>query len=243
MNKSAKRFLLWTFPISYLCFGVLIWMDFRNPSVGVSVIQGLILLLGCLGPVFGAVLGGGKGTHFDPPANQRSWLLVALLLVLHYLFAGLLRLTRPVAVGEFNLFLIPLALILGAQALGWQGIFRPALTEGRRPWKATVATGLIYSLWIMPLLYVPTASLRADMYLPFAVWLVGLTLLQTTLVQRTGSILCAAVFTSLYFLLSALMPFVEANAWYISAAIDLVLAFLYNSKMVKQNNEESNLLP
>ena len=137
--------------------------------------------------------------------------------------------------GQKLLGLLPIIFLLGAQELGWRRVLQPALEKDRKSWKATAATGLITSLWFLPLLFLPWFPVRAEAYLPFAVWLLGLSFLQGTLYRRTGSVCCAALFTSAFFLLYGLLPMKDENAYYAAGALDLVVAFLYQSRLVKEN--------
>ena len=237
MNPTTKRFLLWSFFLSYPCFVILFWLAGGAPGWWGGPVRYLLLALGCAGPIIGGMTAGEarEGLKKEPKPS-RDWLLAAQFLGLHYVLLIFLRMAGPgEKSGQKLLGLLPIIFLLGAQELGWRRVLQPALEKDRKSWKATAATGLITSLWFLPLLFLPWFPVRAEAYLPFAVWLLGLSFLQGTLYRRTGSVCCAALFTSAFFLLYGLLPMKDENAYYAAGALDLVVAFLYQSRLVKEN--------
>ena len=237
MNPTARRFLLWSFFISYPCFVILIWLERVSPEWWHGPVRYLLLVLGCLGPIIGGMAAGEERDEFKkPPEVSREWFLAAQFLGLHYVLLFFLRIIGPAADGEQKLLrLFPMILLLGAQELGWRRVLQPALERSRKSWKATAATGLITSLWFLPLLFLPWFPVRAETYLPFAVWLLGLSFLQSALYRRTGSIHCTALFTAVFFLLAGILPMVNENAYYVAGGLDILMAFLYQSRLIKEN--------
>lgn len=237
MNPTARRFLLWSFFISYPCFVILIWLERASPGWWHGPVRYFLLALGCLGPIIGGMAAGEeRGKLKKWPEVSREWLLAVPFLGLHYVFLILLRMIGPTADrGQSILGMVPIVFLLGAQELGWRQVLQPALEKSRKSWKATAATGLINSLWFLPLLFLPWFPVRADAYLPFAVWLLGLSFLQSALYRRTGSIYCTALFTAVFFLLAGLLPMGNENAYYVAGGLDILVAFLYQSRLIKEN--------
>lgn len=222
-----------SFLISAPCFALLLWFESAPPGWLNGSARYVLLALGGFGPVVAGrrVEKAGEGSGVS-----RAWWLAMWFLALHYGLLAVLGLLGPVESARGRLpWLLPAALILGAQERGWRGVLLPALEQGRPAWKATAAAGLISSIWWLPLLFLPWFPVGADAYLPFAVWLTGLSFMQRALYRRTGSLFCTALFSAGFFLLAGLCPLKRAEACYVSASLDILLAFLYRSHWVREN--------
>lgn len=236
MNVTARRFLLRSFLISAPCFGLLLWFAGAPPGWRQGPVQGVLLALGCLGPAAAGAAGRRGEKPPGRPGVSPAWGLAVWLLGLHYGLLAVLGLIGPGETAGGGLpRLVLAALVLGAQEWGWRGVLQPALEQGRKAWKATAAVGLIASLWWLPLLFLPWFPVGADAYLPVAVWLTGLSFLHGALYRRTGSLPCAALFSAGFFLLAGLLPPARTEAFYLSAGLDILLAFLYQSRQVQEN--------
>ena len=227
MPAQAKRYLTWTFLISYVCFGALLALQPLPGQQKLSAVQVVLLVAGCMGPLMGSAMSGMKNLRLNLPEEPSEWSLVALLLALHYATSLMLDVVAPVESTELRLWVIPYSFVLGAQVLGWQGVLQPALAQRFAWWKAALITGGLFALWFAPLLFVWVSPVRGDELLPYSVWLIGLTLLQTTVRRRTGSLLCTAVLTSIFFILAGMLPVQKFFGWLMAGAVDALLAFLY----------------
>lgn len=206
-----------------------------------------LFLLGCLGPFFATLivyilnqekLGGLKGlwNEIKTIKNPSTAFLILLFLALHYGLAIVLS-----AVGLFGnvadfLKFIPIMLFLfGTQEIGWRRIIQPVFEESRGFWRSVIITGLFWAIWFLPLIFIPQFVVRPDFFLQFAVYLVGIGMLQTTIYKQSKSILFCIVFSALFFALTTLISLKQSNMILAVTAVDLVIAVSYNSKfLVKQ---------
>jgi uncharacterized protein len=77
----------------------------------------------------------------------------------------------------------------------WRGVLLPRLQARLSPLTAALVLGGIWAAWHLPLLSVPGAGDEGLPLLPFAVCVVGTSLLLTALVNASGgSVVVAAVF-------------------------------------------------
>lgn len=250
MKKSLLQYLTITFSISYACFGMLIYARLPFTELVKNPVYAALLALGCLAPLIAAgavyVLGGAKFGGVSGLWNAaravkkpKAALLIILFLALHYGFAVALRVVG--AYGESAAFFksFPFTLVLlGTQEIGWRMIVQPALHENKGFWKSSVATGLLQSLWFLPLLFIPGFVVHPDFYIQFTICIATYGLLQTTLYKQSGSILYCVVFGALFFSLTAVFPLLQNNTLLFVAIVDVVIAMTYNSRFFKENNKE-----
>lgn len=148
---------------------------------------------------------------------RKIWLLPALLLMPT---SGLLTLVLLTALGkpvawEYALppaMIVPIGLLIwlgGAlpEEYGWRGYALDRLQSRMNPTLASLALGLIWSVWHLPLHYIPGTTQAAIPIGEFAIQTVVLSVLYTWLHNHTGgSVLVASLFHSAGNLTGALLP-------------------------------------
>jgi membrane protease YdiL (CAAX protease family) len=126
------------------------------------------------------------------------WGIVALALV----SAGVAILvdhdfSRELSVRPWYMF-FPLLLVMiaggGLEELGWRGVAQPEMERGFRRPAAAVVVGLIWSLWHLPLFFLPGVRQYGANFPLFAIGLVGGALILAWLYGRTESILLCILF-------------------------------------------------
>lgn len=232
MHATEKRFLWWSFLLGWAGFGGLLWLDRQPGQPWHDPAACILFCLACAGPLVGAVRAAGLPLRASRP---RPWALAGLFLTLHFGLAVLMGFIAPPGPAPGRALLLPAAVLLGAQELGWRMVLQPALARTRTGWKAGLAAALLQALWLLPLLFLSWSPVGADLFLPAACGLVGMGALSATLRRLGGGWLCLGCFSSLFFLLTALMPGENELAWYGMAGVDLLLSFLYTSGLVREN--------
>lgn len=239
MDKRSRLFLLVSFLGSYACFFSVLLLSGGQAGDAAGFPGLLLVALGLLMPFFGAALALGKGENGlgaawkERPDN--SWLHSLLFLALHYgllLVMGFAKLRTP---SEYTPAILLAAPLLGLSNIGWQRLLHPLLLKGRGFWKATAANGLIRALWALPLFFLPGSFLKPELFLSFAVWCLGHTLLLATIDRLSRSILCGSLYTVLFVLFFAVLRHESETSFFVAGALDAVLAFLYNSRLMKEN--------
>lgn len=237
MRKSSKQFLLMSFTISYICFGVIIHSKIVFNDIFSNYIYLPIFVLGCLGPLISSIivhilnkeeLGSIKGfiNKLKIIKSPKTIILIPIFLIAHYGFAILLKSVYKYGTIINVIIFLPIMIItLGSQEIGWRGLVQPSIEEKSGFWKSTISTGLFWSLWFFPLIYIPKFIILPQFYAQFAAYLVGISILLTTLYKLSGSILYCIILSSFIF---ALFPVIILKQGFILVAIALVDAIVAN---------------
>lgn len=166
-------------------------------------------LLALLGPAAAAAVTaamGGAQERRDLGARLLRWRLpwtvyaVALLLPLPISAARSVLEWAAGAEGPIRfqpvsgLGLVVFVLVAGEE-IGWRGFALPRLLERTGPWAASVAVGLLWALWHLPLFFMPEMPQFGTPFVSFVPYLIALSILLTHLAQATnGSVLIATLF-------------------------------------------------
>ncbi|WP_125153277.1 type II CAAX prenyl endopeptidase Rce1 family protein [Clostridium rectalis] len=246
MKKSSKQFLLISFFISYLCFGIIIHSNIKFNQVFNSPLYLIIFILGCLGPFISALtvhilnkenLGGIKGftKKLITIKKTKTIVLIPIFLIAHFLFAMLFRgVYRYGKIIDFFRYLPIMLLIIGSQEIGWRGIVQPANEDEKGFWKSSIVTGLFWSLWFLPLIFIPNFIVLPQFYMHFSAYLVGISILSTTLYKISENILYCIILSSFIF---ALFPVIVLKQNYILigiALVDAIIATTFKDKTLSK---------
>lgn len=242
LKKPYSQFLSISFFISYVSFGSIVYSKTNFSSIFSNPLYLLVFILGSLGPLLGTIivyiinkstLGGISGLidKIKIIKNPKSIYLVPLFLIAHYGFAMILNNVYSYGSLLNFLYYFPVAFILlGSQEIGWRTILQPALEENKGFLKSTIATGLIWSLWFLPLIYIPEFFILPQFYLQFAIYLVGISFLLTRVYKNSGSILYSTLLSTLIF---SLYPVILLKQSYMLAALailEIILSSIYKDK-------------
>lgn len=253
MSKAMKYFLCFIVLLTAAGFGPLIAKGWTFQEVLANPLGIALFTLGCLAPALATVLvyvldkekGGLRQLWKDISHQEKksSWLMMIYFLILHYGLAFLMGFVADLGTfGDFIKALPVMFVLFGTQELGWRLMMQPALESYRGFWKGNIALGMIISLWFLPLVYIPGFYFRADMYLVLAIYLVGITLMQSTIRNQGGSILTAAAFSTLHYSMLAIFSLLQSSNLMILLLIDGLMAFTFKSKIFKENRKDQNML-
>ncbi|WP_027623149.1 type II CAAX prenyl endopeptidase Rce1 family protein [Clostridium lundense] len=243
MKKSSNQFLLISFMISYICFGVILYYEIAFNYIFTNSLYQALFLLGCLGPLISTFivhalnkehLGGIKGfiAKLKIIKSPKSIFLIPLFLIAHYGFAillkGVYKYGNPI---DFFRYLPLMIVILGSQEIGWRGLLQPANEEKNGFWKSSITTGLFWSLWFLPLIYIPQFIILPQFYAQFAAYLVGVSILLTTLYKLSGSIMYCVLLSSLIFALFPVIVLKQSFMLVVIALVDAIVANTFKDKI------------
>ena len=171
-NRSSVKeigvFLLWTFGITWSA-----WILSAVLKERVPLLYPLLTIVGTFGPAISAKLVLGKSLKemlaFIKFTRKRSW---PYLLIFTILYTLSLVFWSPLLPG-FSLLRIALLFLMttlltgGNEEIGWQGFLQPSLEKILPFPLATVATGLIWAVWHLPLFFMPGTSQAGTSLLVF----------------------------------------------------------------------------
>lgn len=244
LKKISNQFLLISFIISYTCFGLLIYYKVIFSDIFSNPLYLFVFILGCLGPLISSLLvhilnkedlGGVKGfiSKLKTINTPKNIILVPIFLISHYSFAILLK--GVYKYGNFIdfLFYLPIVVvILGSQEIGWRGIVQPVIEEKKGFWKSSISTGLFWSLWFLPLIYIPKFIVLPQFYAQFSAYLVGISILLTTLYKASGSIIYCMILSSFIFSLFSVIILKQSSILVVIALVDAIIANTFRSKVL-----------
>lgn len=246
MKRISSQFLLISFIISYTCFGLLIYYKVIFNHIFSNPLYLFIFIFGSLGPLISAflvhilnkeILGGVKGfiNKLKTIKARKNVILIPIFLGAHYGFAILLK--GVYKYGNFTnfFFYLPFViLILGSQEIGWRGIVQPANEEKSGFWKSSISTGLFWSLWFLPLIYIPKFIVLPQFYAQFSAYLVGISILLTTLYKASGSIMYCMILSSLIFSLFPVIILNQGSMLIAIALVDAIIASTFRNKVLPE---------
>jgi membrane protease YdiL (CAAX protease family) len=234
-TKSLWLYFIIAFGWSWLINSprVLAAFEIITLNPGISTALGYIAVFG---PAVGAftmtrILSGKEGVKglwnsgwkadFD-----KKWLIPAVLLMpiiggLTVLFMNFVN--QPIA-WEYSLppaLIVPIGLLIwlvGAvpEEFGWRGYALPKLLKRNNPLVASLILGIIWSLWHLPLHFIPATTQYVIPIWEYAAQTVLLSILYTWLYQKTrGSVLIAGVFHATGNLAGAIFPYwvTQSGRW------------------------------
>lgn len=168
-----------------------------------------IPLIGLFGPALAAAIVGGRAGVRDIVTRLRRWRFpviwyAAAALVMPACYAVAIRVegslfgfdAAGLSIGHSLAFLAAsfawLLLVTSGEEIGWRGFALPRLLElGMSRWSASVALGIVWALWHLPLYLAPGQSPMP--YSLFVGLTVGQSLIYTSLYLRSGGSLLPAM--------------------------------------------------
>ena len=255
LRKPLKQLLLFLTILTCMTFGVMVYL-YKDTTFDAATSNPLgiaLLVLGCIAPTVAAILvylvnkdmGGFSGLKQTvmAPGKPSAWFMGVYFFFIHFGFAFLTgRVGETGSLVDFFAFYPLMFVTFGLQEICWRVIMHDEFLHSRGFWKMNIATGMINSLWLLPLTLIPGSPAPAEMYLPIAIYLVGMAVLLSTMRMQGASMLACMVFAALFYDLHILLPMkMESSLWYLTI-VDLVLAFTFKSKIFKENRKDQGML-
>ena len=217
--KQILIFLLWTFGISWSA-----WILSAVLKERVPLLYPLLMIVGTFGPAISAKLVLGKSLKemlaFIKFTRKRSWPYLLIFVGLYTISIAFV--TRPLpGLNLLNVLVLALVTTLltgGNEEIGWQGFLQPSMEKILPFPLATVATGLIWAVWHLPLFFT-AACLLARFWLA-ALYKVSQSILYCVLFHGAINTIGEGIFLGkgtenpLFFLGYILMAAYSIYLWY-----------------------------
>lgn len=239
MKRVSKQYLLISFIIGYLSFGIIVYSKTIFRDIFHNPLYFSLFILGFLGPLISTLvvfllnkeeLGGVKGFLGDLKMirTSKSIILVPIFLIGHYGLGMLLKNAQLLGtIKDFLKYLPLMILILGSQEIGWRRIVQPAFEEDNGYYKSIIISGLFWSLWFLPLIFIPGFIVLPQFFTQFAAYLIGISFLLTSLYKASGSISYCILLSSLLFALAPVIVFKQGFMLIGIAVLEAIIGSIF----------------
>ena len=241
MSKLSKDFLICTFSIMIICWGLCIVCSLFGIYMSDIFLLYVPYLLGGWSPTIASywALKKNHGVKdfkdwlkhvFDFKQNVFSYLMVVVLGILATLpecFVSGYEKSAPLFT---VIFMIPVMLFGGGlEEAGWRYILQPEMEKKYSGFIATILVGIIWWVWHLPLFFVQGVAQNGLSILSFGIKVMGLSFALASIKKNTNSVWLCVLFHCLVNSLSGIYSANDTIAGSVVTALVLVLAsFLFN---------------
>lgn len=206
MNKLVKNYLVYTFLIMLICWGICTVCSLNGIFLNKNYILYIPYLLGGWSPTiasFFVLKKNNKVTNFkdwlknvfDFKHNIFSYLMVIVLGILFILPQCLISGYESGAPLFAIVVMIPMMLFGGGlEEAGWRYILQPELEKKYKFVISTLIVSVIWWLWHLPLFYIQGVSQYGQNYLAFGINVLGLTFALASIRKNTNSVWLCVLF-------------------------------------------------
>lgn len=206
MNKLIKDYLIYTFIIMVMCWGICTICSLNGILLNENYFLYIPYVLGGLSPTIASFLVLKKNNKvtdfkdwlkniFDFKHNVFSYLMVIVLGILFALPQCLISGYESGAPLFAIIFMIPMMLFGGGlEEAGWRYILQPELEKKYKFVISTLIVSVIWWLWHLPLFYIQGVSQYGQNYLAFGINILGLTFALASIRKNTNSVWLCVLF-------------------------------------------------
>lgn len=224
-NQKLRNYLIRTFIISWTSW-LLLALLVKNSIITFSSVSGTILfVVGGFAPTISAISLQEKKTfksimNFTFSYKKKSISFLLLFCFLEILTIGLSSMEiNP----EIPLYAIPVIFLVctfvggGNEELGWRGTMQPILEKKTAFPIATLITGIVWSIWHLPLWFIEGTTQQNIPFLLFSIYAIFLSYWLACVYKNTSCVFYCAVLHGLSNLLMSV--FVIKVNWILAAGL------------------------
>ncbi len=247
MNKLVKDYLLYTFLIMIICWGLCVLCSLNKISLTDNYLLYIPYLLGGWSPTIASFLSLKKNNKvknfkawiknvFDFKHNIFSYLMVVIFGILFILPQCLISGYEKGAPLFAIIILIPMMLFGGGlEEAGWRYILEKELEKKYKFIVSTIIVSIVWWLWHLPLFYIQGVSQYGQNYLAFGINVLGLSFALASIRKNTKSVWLCVLFHCLANSLSGIYLIYNNILGNIVTAIILIFTSIV---FVKINNKK-----
>lgn len=200
MSKLSKNYLLYTFSIMVICWGLCMVCSLNGISPNKCYLLYIPYLLGGWSPTIASFIVLKKNKEivnvrewlkniFDFKHNIFSYLMVIVLGILFIVPQCLISGYENGAPLFAIIFMIPMMLFGGGlEEAGWRYILQPELEKKHKFIIATMIVSIIWWLWHLPLFYIEGVAQYGQDYLAFGINILGMSFALASIKKTTNSV-------------------------------------------------------
>lgn len=247
MNKLIKDYLLYTFLIMIICWGICAICSLNGILLNKYYFLYIPYLLGGCSPTIASFFALKKNNKvvnfkawmkkiFDFKHNIFSYLMVIALGILFIVPQCLISGYENGAPIFAIIVMIPLMLLGGGlEEAGWRYILQPELEKKYKFIISTLIVSIIWWLWHLPLFYIQGVSQYGQNYLAFGINILGLSFALASIRKNTNSVWLCVLFHCIANSLSGIFIINDNILGNIVTTIILIFSSLI---LVKVNNKK-----
>lgn len=247
MNKLVKDYLICTFLIMVICWGICTACSLNGIFLNENYILYMPYLLGGWSPTiasFFALKKNNKVTNFkdwlkkvfDFRHNVFSYLMVIVLGILFILPQCLISGYESGAPVFAIIVMIPMMLFGGGlEEAGWRYILQPELEKKYKFFISTLIVSVIWWLWHLPLFYIQGVSQYGQNYLAFGINVLGLAFVLASIRKNTNSVWLCVLF---HCIVNSLSGIYIINNNIVGNIVTTIILIFSSLVLVKVNNKK-----
>lgn len=247
MNKLSKDYLLYTFLIMLICWGICLLCSLNGTSLNDNYLLYVPYLLGGWSPTIASFLALKKNDKivnfkewikkvFDFKHNIFSYLMVIALGILFIVPQCLISGYENGAPIFAMIVMIPMMLFGGGlEEAGWRYILQPELEKKYKFVISTLIVSVIWWLWHLPLFYIQGVFQYGQNYLAFGINVLGLTFALASIRKNADSVWLCVLFHCITNSLSGIYIINDNILGNIVTTIILIISSLV---LVRVNNKK-----
>lgn len=247
MNKLVKDYLLYTFLIMIICWGICVICSFNGILLNKYYFLYIPYLLGGWSPTIASFLALKKNNKienfkewlkkvFDFKHNIFSYLMVIVLGILFILPQCLISGYENGAPIFAIIVMIPMMLVGGGlEEAGWRYILQPELEKKYNFVISTLIVSVIWWLWHLPLFFIQGVSQYGQNYFAFGINILGLTFALASIRKNTNSVWLCVLF---HCIANSLSGIFVINDNILGNTVTTIILIISSLVLVKVNNKK-----
>lgn len=245
MSKLSKAFLVYTFSIMIIGWGVYLWCSLCGLSLDDNYMLYAPYLLGGWSPTIASFIVLKKNSKigsfkewiknvFDFKHSIFSYLMVVVFGVVYILTQCLISGYENRTPLYMLIIMIPMMIFAGGlEEAGWRYILQPEMEKKYSYFISTIIVSIIWWLWHLPLFYINYGVQFGRIYLTFGVNVLGLSFALACIKKNTGSVWLCVLLHSIVNALTGIYSVKDNINGNIVATVILIVSSLV---LVKINN-------
>ena len=200
MSKLSKDYLLWTFSIMAVCWGILAVLSLNGIFFNDNILLYIPYMLGGWSPTIASYIVLKKNNQvnnfkdwlrnvFDLKHNVFSYIMVLIFAII-FILSQCLSSGYEKGVPFITIIALVPAMLFGGglEEAGWRYIFQPELEKKCNFYLSTIIVSIIWWLWHLPLFYIEGIAQDGMNFWLFGIKVLGLSFALASIKKNTNSV-------------------------------------------------------
>lgn len=206
MSKLSKDYLLWTFSIMAVCWGILAVLSLNGIFFNDNILLYIPYMLGGWSPTIASYIVLKKNNQvnnfkdwlrnvFDLKHNVFSYIMVLIFAII-FILSQCLSSGYEKGVPFITIIALVPAMLFGGglEEAGWRYIFQPELEKKCNFYLSTIIVSIIWWLWHLPLFYIEGIAQDGMNFWLFGIKVLGLSFALASIKKNTNSVWLCVLF-------------------------------------------------